>query len=844
MTTSTPPPPSSLRPSLRPSLRYFPVHRPLAGRGLPVALLLALVLAPLLAAAPAPAPARAQTPPAVPCVRRFVPTEPTLSAMTNQYPRQIQDISSSIFQSVAPGDDFPDSAQDAAGFARAVQAIYSVPPVSCTQLTLKTGDLIRATGTREVDVLAAAPPDSACFRRHVPDPATLSAMTNQYPRQVQGIPAGDFQSVPVGPDIPGSAQDAAGFARAVQAIYSLPAVSCTPTGLKNGDLIQVTGDGAVDVLAAAPSFGPTATAMPTPPAQTVSVSFEHTGAPQTWTAPPGVTRATFAVLGAQGGGAGSAVGGYGGWAVADLAVTPGAAYQINAGGRGADGQEYGFQAPAAGAGPGASTAAGRGGHPFSAGIPAPTSAAAVGAGGPRTCAPEASRPPSACWWPEGAAAGAGSAATAGDACSGAGSDGAGGAGGERGAGGAGANGGTGAGPDAPGPGGQPRGGPGGGPAGGAGGFDETVCGGGGGGGGASGGGGGGTNPSALLEGGGGGGGGGSGLGPPGTVFQTGARAGHGQVLVTYEGFPPVPTATATQTQVATLTPQATATPIPGLPTLTATATTASTASPPAATATATATATAATATPVPPTPTLTPTAAAPTATAGPPSPTPTTAPAGTVTAEVTACQAQGGAGGGYACTLRVTLGGTVPVDTVLTVTLGGATFADPGGDGARPAVAAAGCVNTPLPSPYFAPAGGPDTRYDVNISTGGCAAGAVLTVTEAVAGAAGASTTHTVAVPGFAPAQATFTLPAQAAGTPSPAAGTATPTPARTATPPPAPTATPAPATPPGPATARDGQHLGLQPASVQAAFAAQHGAGAAARWVAEHEAELGRTTP
>ena len=143
--------------------------------------------------------------------------------------------------------------------------------------------------------------------------------------------------MPVGPDIPGSAQDAAGFARAVQAIYSLPAVSCTPTGLKNGDLIQVTGGGAVDVLAAAPSFGPTATAMPTPPAQTVSVSFEHTGAPQTWTAPPGVTRATFAVFGAQGGGAGSVAGGNGGWAVADLAVTPGAVYQINVGGRGGDG---------------------------------------------------------------------------------------------------------------------------------------------------------------------------------------------------------------------------------------------------------------------------------------------------------------------------------------------------------------------------------------------------------------------------------------------------------------------------------------------------------------------------
>ena len=48
----------------------------------------------------------------------------------------------------------------------------------------------------------------------------------------------------------------------------------------------------------------------------------------------------------------------------------------------------------------------------------------------------------------------------------------------------------------------------------------------------------------------------------------------------------------------------------------------------------------------------------------------------------------------------------------------------------------------------------------------------------------------------------------------------------------------------PAPARAADGQHLGTQPPAVQAAFAAHHGDGAAARWVTEHEAEVARTAP
>jgi hypothetical protein len=94
--------------------------------------------------------------------------------------------------------------------------------------------------------------------------------------------------------------------------------------------------------------------------------------------------------------------------------------------------------------------------------------------------------------------------------------------------------------------------------------------------------------------------------------------------------------------------------------------------------------------------------------------------------------------------------------------------------------------------------------------------------------------------------QAILTPIAPPAAAPLPTA-TATTASTATAVPPTATataTATAATAAPPGPATARDGQHLGLQPASVQAAFQAIHGDGAAARWVAEHEAALARTAP
>jgi hypothetical protein len=249
-----------------------------------------------------------------------------------------------------------------------------------------------------------------------------------------------------------------------------------------------------------------------------------------------------------------------------------------------------------------------------------------------------------------------------------------------------------------------------------------------------------------------------------------------------------------------------------------------------------------------------------------------------VSAEVVSCEAQSGAGD-YTCTLQVTFGGPLEINTVWRVALGGAEFLTTSGS---PGVSGStGCAYPPNTSPYY-----PGAYYDVNISTDGCQSGAVIVLTEAVTGTAAASTTHSIsAQPGqggtaIGTAQASYALPAGPAGTPTPAAasltptpavtstptaaasptpagtpsiaaGAASPTPIRTATPPPAPTATRPPAspatptpTPAEPPRASDGQHLGLQPPAVQAAFIATHGDAAAQRWADEHEAELARPAP
>src|SRR5579859_129123 len=85
-------------------------------------------------------------------------------------------------------------------------------------------------------------------------------------------------------------------------------------------------------------------AQPATSAQTVT--FTYTGAAQTWTVPAGVNRATFDVLGAQGGTGAEAPlfsgpGGLGGETIASLPVTAGQVVQVNVGGASANGDSAG-----------------------------------------------------------------------------------------------------------------------------------------------------------------------------------------------------------------------------------------------------------------------------------------------------------------------------------------------------------------------------------------------------------------------------------------------------------------------------------------------------------------------
>jgi Ca2+-binding RTX toxin-like protein len=82
------------------------------------------------------------------------------------------------------------------------------------------------------------------------------------------------------------------------------------------------------------------------PASATTVTFNYTGAGQTWTVPAGVTQATFDLYGAQGGGgccpATVFPPGLGGQAKATIAVTAGTSIQVNVGGAGSADSGPGF----------------------------------------------------------------------------------------------------------------------------------------------------------------------------------------------------------------------------------------------------------------------------------------------------------------------------------------------------------------------------------------------------------------------------------------------------------------------------------------------------------------------
>lgn len=69
------------------------------------------------------------------------------------------------------------------------------------------------------------------------------------------------------------------------------------------------------------------------PAYTKFIKFDYTGAIQTWTVPAGVTKIFVDVAGAQGGSAGTNIGGRGGKVSGQLTVTSGDVLQITVGGQ-------------------------------------------------------------------------------------------------------------------------------------------------------------------------------------------------------------------------------------------------------------------------------------------------------------------------------------------------------------------------------------------------------------------------------------------------------------------------------------------------------------------------------
>ncbi len=111
---------------------------------------------------------------------------------------------------------------------------------------------------------------------------------------------------------------------------------------------------------------------------TCTVSFWHTGAPSTWTVPPGVVKAKFTAEGAEGGGEIPAARSQGGRAVATLAsLSPGEQFGLIVGGAGSSHAEGG----AGGFGGGGDGALGAGGGGYSSVSRGPTLTLLAGGGG-------------------------------------------------------------------------------------------------------------------------------------------------------------------------------------------------------------------------------------------------------------------------------------------------------------------------------------------------------------------------------------------------------------------------------------------------------------------------------
>lgn len=101
----------------------------------------------------------------------------------------------------------------------------------------------------------------------------------------------------------------------------------------------------------------------------------------------------------------------------------------------------------------------------------------------------------------------------------------------------------------------------------------------------------------------------------------------------------------------------------------------------------------------------------------------------------------------------------LPVDTVLSVYISGAAY-NSSPVHPRPQVTSqSGCSVAPLASPYLRVSDGSYGRFDLNISSGGCAPGAIVVISEDVAGAAGATMTQTVTSRGLNSATASAVLP-------------------------------------------------------------------------------------
>ncbi|HEY2595977.1 MAG TPA: pentapeptide repeat-containing protein [Chloroflexota bacterium] len=145
------------------------------------------------------------------CERQHVPDLATEQQIEQTYNVSVALLSQTEWQAIPAGSAIPSASTDLADWAQAMEQIFGS---ACIQLSLKSGNLIQASGGSEIDIVG-----ETCQRQHVPNPDTLFVIQYTYNPPFTTLSELHWQQIPAGPDIPDAGQDTLGFWDVMKIIF-------------------------------------------------------------------------------------------------------------------------------------------------------------------------------------------------------------------------------------------------------------------------------------------------------------------------------------------------------------------------------------------------------------------------------------------------------------------------------------------------------------------------------------------------------------------------------------------------------------------------------------------------